>query len=362
MLAAVATAHSEFGGTCRELGAAAGTPVRSLLRWRGRQRLGEPLLSFPGPGKTAPLEVGTLIMDLLSLAQGRERTAGTGELYRRFQEQLSRRVLGELVEILRLEHRRRVKAEQRRIAWLTPGLVWSMDDMELLTEEVGLRVAGTVKFYWHQVRDLASRYQFPPLVSTALASGEIVAARLRKLFGEFGAPLILKRDNGGNLNDGEVEKLLGEFGVIPLNSPPYYPPYNGAMERGQDEFQRALKPRMLERTWPTRTPDEAVNVLQIASEVAAHTLNQKKRASLKNVTARYFFEVGKQDRRDYYDRQQRREVFEEIRSMAALAMAETGLTDQKSADTAWRLSVESWLRREGHIVVSAGGEVLPCFQ
>ena len=145
-MAAVATAHSECGGTCRELGAAAGTPVRSLLRWRGRQRLGKPLLSVPGPAKVAPLEVGTLIMDLLALAHGRARTGGVGNLYRRFQEQISRRVLGELVAILRLEHWRRVKAEQRRITWLTPGLVWSMDDMEMRTEEVGLAVPGAVKF------------------------------------------------------------------------------------------------------------------------------------------------------------------------------------------------------------------------
>jgi hypothetical protein len=34
---------------------------------------------------------------------------------------------------LRREYWRRVVAEQRRIVWLMPGLVWSMDDMEMLT-------------------------------------------------------------------------------------------------------------------------------------------------------------------------------------------------------------------------------------
>ena len=360
-MAAVAAAHSEFGGTCRELSFAAGTPVRSLLRWRGRQRQGRSLLSVPGPAKTAPLEVETLLVDLLALAHGRKRTAGTGDLCRKFQKQISRRPIAELVALLRWEHWRRVKAEQRRIAWLTPGLVWSMDDMEMLTKELGLRVPDAIKFRWNQVRDLASLYQFAPLVTPALATGEVVAAHLRRLLDEFGAPLIFKRDNGGNLNEPAVEKLFEDYRVIPLNSPPRYPPYNGGMEKGQDEFQRVLRAKMVGRRWAEMWADEMVDVLQMASEAAAQELNQWKRPSLRKASARYCFEVGKRDRRYYYNRQQRREVFEEVRAMAAFAMAETGLTGRKWANMAWRLAVETWLRREGHIVVSAGKKVLPYF-
>lgn len=358
MIAAVETTHAELGGTYREIGAAVGTPLRSLRRWRGRQRRGAPLLSVPGPAKVAPLELGTLLSDLLTLAHGRHRTAGTGALYERFREQLSRRVIGELAELLRREHWRQVAAEQRRIVWLTPGLVWSMDDMEMLAAELELAVTG--KFFWNQTRDLASRYQFEPLTTTALATGAIVATRLRALFAKYGPPLIIKLDNHGNLNNAPVDGALGECLVIPLNSPPYYPPYNGNMEKGQDEFQRALKTKFLGRKWPAMTAEEAVNVLQLGSEVAAHDLNQRPRPCLKGVSARHCFEVGKRDLR-YYDRNQRREVFEEIRAMASLAMAETGLTGQRVASAAWRLAVETWLRREGHITVSVNGKVLPYY-
>jgi len=55
----------------------------------------------------------------------------------------------------------------------------------------------------------------------------------------------------------------------------------------------------------------------------------------------------------------RREVFEEIRVMAAFAITETGLTGRKWATMAWRLAVETWLRREGHIAVSTEKNVLP---
>ena len=293
MLAAVETAQSELGGTCRELWAAAGTPARSIVRWRSRQRQGQALLSAPGPGKVAPLEIGTLVVDLLTLAHGRKRTAGTGDLCRRFQEQMSRRALQEVVEMLRLEHWRRVKAEHRRITWLTSGLVWSMDDMEMLARELGLTVVDAYKFHWNQVRDLASRHQFAPLVTLALATGEAVAAHIRRLFDEFGAPLFFKRDNGGNLNEASVERLFEEYMVIPLNSPPHYPPYNGGMEKGQAEFQDLLRAKMSGRKWPEMWADEMISVLQMASEAAAHDLNQRKRPCLKNASARYYFEVSR---------------------------------------------------------------------
>ncbi|MEK7755401.1 MAG: hypothetical protein AAB654_25985 [Acidobacteriota bacterium] len=245
------------------------------------------------------------------------------------------------------------------MAWLTPGLVWSMDDMELNSVELGLAAAG--KYYWNQVRDLASRYQLEPLISATLACGTSVAARLMALFAKYGAPLFLKLDNHRNLNNAEVDAVLAEYLVIPLNSPPHYPPYNGSMEKGQDEFQRALKPKLLGRKWPMMTDEEAMNILQLGSEVAVHDLNQRPRPCLQGLSARHYFEIGKRDRKYYYDRNQRRAVFEEIRAMASLAMAQTGLTGQRAADAAWRLAVETWLRREGHIAVSVGGKVLPYY-
>jgi hypothetical protein len=53
---------------------------------------------------------------------------------------------------------------------------------------------------------------------------------LEQLFLHDGPPLVLKRDNGSNLNHQAVDEVLARYLVIPLNSPPHYPPYNGAME------------------------------------------------------------------------------------------------------------------------------------
>ena len=93
----------------------------------------------------------------------------------------------------------------------------------------------------------ASRYKFAPLVDERF-TGELVAARLDELFAQHGPPLVLKRDNGSNLNSEAVNAVLSRWLVIPLNSPPYYPPYNGGIERAQRELKAALRPG----SWPTR--------------------------------------------------------------------------------------------------------------
>ena len=157
-----------------------------------------------------------------------------------------------------------------------------------------------------------------------------------------------------------MDAVLAERLIIPVNSPPYYAPYNGGIEQAQDEFQTALRAKVQGRKWPATEPAEALSLLQLCSEVVSHDLDHRRRPCLKGATACRKFEVGKQQGRTY-DRRQRRETFDEIRAMASLALAETGLTDRRAADAAWRLAVETWLRREGSITVSVGGKVLPYY-
>lgn len=361
-MAAIERTHADLGGRYRPLSEKAGVAYRSLMRWRDRQRQGLPPLSRPGPQKVAPLDLAELLPQLMSLAHGRHRTAGTGELYQRFQDQVSRRILGELIAALRREYFHQQAACQRRIDWQAPGWIWSVDDMELGLQELGLTGVGVNKLSWNQIRDLSSRHQFPPLVTITLAEGAVVAARLAELFEAYGAPLFLKRDNHGNLNNAAVDAVLAQYGVIPLNSPPHYPPYNGGMEEAQGEFKSAIRAKFRDRSWQARGPAETCDLLQLYSELVAHDLDHRRRPCLSGATACANFEVGKRKGRHYDDRRERREVFEEIQAMAALALAETGLTDQRAAGAAWRLAVETWLRREGLITVSVSGKVLPLFE
>jgi hypothetical protein len=50
--------------------------------------------------------------------------------------------------------------------------------------------------------------------------GETVGVRLEQLFLQHGPPLVLKRDNGSNLNQQAVDEVLARYLVLPLNSPP----------------------------------------------------------------------------------------------------------------------------------------------
>ena len=76
----------------------------------------------------------------------------------------------------------------------------------------------------------------PVFYSPGAFTGEEVAEHLNYLMHKHEAPLFLKRDNGSNLNSGEVLSILKMFAVIPFNSPPGFPQFNGVMERSQGEI------------------------------------------------------------------------------------------------------------------------------
>ena len=284
--------------------------------------------------------------EILRLRHGRERTPGAGELYDRYRQQISRRDFHALVEAARRELRQEANALQRRVEWLAPGLVWSMDDAQRQRLHTG---PGRL----HLVQDLGSRYKLGVLGDEVLAHGERIAANLVDLFGRHGAPLIFKRDNGGNLNHHAVNEVFGEFGVIPLNSPAYYPPYNGGIERAQLEMKRQLEARIGDEQVETR-------VFRLECEVSGHEINHKRRRSLGWQTACQAMESGRPWCR-LFGRRERKEVYEEIKSLAVDIAGELDEHTETAAETAFRYAVETWMQLNQLIRVTRNGEVLPCF-
>jgi hypothetical protein len=80
-------------------------------------------------------------------------------------------------------------------------------------------------------RDLAGSFQLIALPVVA-ATAAVVVVALDALFRLFGAPLVLKADNGGQFLCYTVRELLDRWGVTLLPSPPLTPRYNGSMEAG----------------------------------------------------------------------------------------------------------------------------------
>jgi hypothetical protein len=238
MTVAAERLRQEEGSTFKDVCLQLEIPYSSLLRWRRRRWAGQILVGKPGPSKLEPLPVGDLNEAIRGLSFGPRRTMGTGELYERFRDSISRRDLRAYMNEVRLELRGLQQDLERRVEWLWPGAVWSIDDTKtaLLPQAQGMI---------HLLYDLGGRSNLSVLGSETMANGERIAQNLEEAFREFGAPLFLKRDNGANLNHWRVNEVISENSVIPINSPTYYPPYNGAIEHEQLLVKRELLRRVI---------------------------------------------------------------------------------------------------------------------
>jgi transposase InsO family protein len=278
------------------------------------------------------------------LEHGRQRSRGVGKLYRQYQSQISRRDLEVLTETVRREILQQHRAELRHLTWHVPGLVWSLDDTELVRFD-------DHKLHLHQVQDLASRYKFVPLVGGPVL-GESVALHLEQLFLQHGPPLVLKRDNGSNLNLQAVDEVLAHYLVIPLNSPPHYPPYNGAMECAVREVKTPLVEKIL-----AGRPITASQV-QVWAEVPAHDLNHRCRPCLEGKVACQVFHQAKPALKVYTLRR-RKETLDWINELTSLLIRAWDVHTPRQAETARRLAVETWLHRNGVITATQHQKVLP---
>jgi len=312
-----------------------GVPYANLMRWRHRQQGGLPLWQSPGPKKSVSLDWLEFYPLLRQLKGGRARTQGTGELYQRFAGSLSRRQLASLVRDFRADQ----LAAMKRIDWLWAGLAWSLDATELDDGRILI-----------PVQDLASRYRFGPLVSDR-EDGHQIAAHLESLFRQHGAPLFLKRDNGSPFNCQSVDEVMDRFGVLPLNNPPHFPRYNGGMEKSIRDFKTALARRLEKNPVPAE--------LSLAAEVTAHKLNHRPRRCLKGRTACAVFHDDAQRLR--WTMRQRRTIFGLLLTRFGAMLEKTANAPRLRPATLWRVTVESWLRCQGLIVIRQNQNVSTTF-
>lgn len=311
-----------------------GIPVgySSVMRWAKRAVNNQKLIGTPGPRKTQNIDLENIRKELGRIKIWQKRTPGMGILREKYAERISRRELLHLVKAVRYEQQHRMK----RIEWHTPGLAWALDGAQCDAGE------------YQQARDLASQYKFSPLMETC---GEGIAGYLAGIFSQYGAPLFLKRDNGGNLNHGAVNEVLAEYHVIPLNSPNYYPPYNGAIEHDQGELKQALYEELC------CSAEQPGVHLPAYLKIAVGELNHKPRRSLGNLNScRVFFDRKEECK---YTIRERNVILEWLRERAGCIIKNMKYQGAQSPSTAWRVAVEHWLRIHGHITVRINGKVLP---
>lgn len=256
----------------------------------------------------------------------RRRTAGTTALQTELADAISRRRFQELVA----EERANQIDDMKRIQWLVPGAAWSIDTTQY----------GPDKMKITPLRDLASKYQLPTPLVESREDGVKIALYLDLMFKKEGAPMFLKRDMGSPLNCDAVDQVLERHGVLPLNSPPGYPRYNGSMERSMRDLQIALDCRRLDRV---HVP------FNIDVELATHQLNHRRLRSLGQQTPCQVYHDPARRLRLHGASRQRifRELFEQFWQCVE-CMPDR---NRHTIAAAWRLVVETWLRRQGWITV-----------
>jgi transposase InsO family protein len=167
-----------------------------------------------------------------------------------------------------------IKPKPRRYEITTPGVMWSEDG-------TGFKERGKKKELL-VLQDECSRFKPNYRLTDGPAKATDVVEYLREAFGKYGAPLVLKHDGGSIFHEEHVNKLLNEYGVVSLTSPPRYPPFNGKKERSFRDvkgFERAMRRRTRSTTLAERLA------------AAVHDLNDvRPRPILGGNTAREVFE------------------------------------------------------------------------
>jgi len=311
----------------------------SLMRWKRRIRKGQDPVNTPGPRKVEPLDLKGLEADIKQLKHVRKRTHATGALYKNYRAQVSRRQLNAMVTEARKEYHRQEADRMQRIEWHHSNLAWAIDGSEPDT---------ALNLLVYRVQDLASQYKFPPVAGSDLPCGEEVSGHLERLFRVFAVPLFLKRDNEGILNHHAVNETLEQHLVIPLNSPAYYAPYNGAIEHTQGKLNRYLK----DWSWKAGSPDGRT----LLTELSCHDHNHLPRRSLRgqNSCSAYF-----DGPRVFFDKRKRKEVFLWIKQVACDMLEKLG--DDGMFMTAWRIAARTWLHQNHYITIVRNGKVLPYY-
>jgi len=320
-----------YGMICKTLQ----LPLASFNRWRFRIKENVVLINRPGPKKVQPFDPSVLDTEVQSLDHGVKRSAGTADLYRRYCLSVSRRELGRMVERVRQDLEANRREQMRWIEWLMPGVVWAMD-----FTEYSLGMAG--KIYLHNTQDLGSRYKFLPMAG-GYPVGEEVAGYLSEKFDRYGAPLVLKRDNEGNMNHSAINDVLAESFVLPLSNPEYYAPYNGAIEESQREVKGSLREKLA-----SGSADCGDHITAYA-EAVVNDLNHRIRPCLNGKTScQAFFESGN---RPAFTKRERREIYDSIMEKVERILSPMKQPTQTIRELAWRIALESWLRSKGYIKV-----------
>lgn len=216
------------------------------------------------------------------------------------------------------------------VKFCEPHLVWGMDIAEYEFDGYIFNVL--------QVMDIGSRHKFEPLFKIGTFNAAEVAPHLEMLMAQHGIPLFLKRDNGGNLNADPVEQILQMFAVLPLNSPPGCPQYNGVVEKAQGDLKR--------KTIKLLSPDPLLNMAKGHLMYAINHDNTTPKPILGDHSP---FEIWNRPHRKI-DKFERENIAKSITMRAMRILNGNGLPLTKELiSSAWRRAARYFMQESGII-------------
>jgi transposase InsO family protein len=225
----------------REAGRLLGISARTLRRWEASAE-GNVGFSCPPRGRAmhrSPVEFRNLVAWGLVLFGTELTLRGFLTLF----EGMPRSELMEIHDRYQRFHHHLEPLWAHTLSWSTPGTVWAMD------HAVPPQAVDGVFPNLFALRDLSSglTLRWEPAVA---ASAQQVIASLEDAFCLWGAPLVIKCDNGPAFISEALEQFLEPWGVKLLLSPVRRPQYNGSAEaairwlkrRSEREATRAGRP------------------------------------------------------------------------------------------------------------------------
>jgi hypothetical protein len=151
-----------------------------------------------------------------------------------------------------------------------------------------------------------------------------------------------------------VNEVLAEFFVLPLNSPTYYAPYNGAIEESQRELKGCLRKKLLALC---SQPEDTS--LAIYAEVAAQDLNHRYRPCLLEKNSCQVFFTSEE--RPVFSKLERRKIYDMVLARVERILASMNQFGKSAREAAWRIAVEFYLQSRGFIKVHIPQKVSPNF-
>lgn len=336
--------HREHKFSLRRLCEAGHVGYGSFLRWQHRWNDGRPAVLEPGPQPVGLLDMAAVEEQVENLHHCNRRTHGTGQLYEELRGVISRRKLQALVKETRDDEKADRRAAQWRLEWNTSsGRVWAMDTKEIAMDD-GRKV-------WFQtIRDLGSRYTLGPC-ALHHPDGQDIAAWLEAAFEKHGAPLFLRMDNAANENCPAVMAVLARHWVIPFNSPPYYPRYNGGVECAQREIEEGFE------DWTAGLSALPAEHIPAYANATINDLNHRKRPILGGRHACQVF--TRNAGHAILNPGKRMEVVHDLTVLAASLLDEETAGSPHQVRKAWRRAVEWWLEKDGVFRVVQNPECQP---